>query len=134
MAAAGRRSAAGPSGTATGARRRAWPGHARPGPVTPPVQAPAACRAAGTRSPHRDYLAHLDRAELRVRAAAGDRHGRVPVRRLDHEVTGDDLLALGERPVQDPPLAVPGADTHGLRDRMQRRPSLERALAQQATR
>ena len=67
------------------------------GPLGPPG---TGCPPAGTRSSHRHDLADLDRAKLRVRAPLGDRHGSGDVGRLDQEVSGDDLLALGERPVR----------------------------------
>jgi hypothetical protein len=69
-----------------------------------------------------------------VRAAAGNLDGHVPVRRLDGEIARDNLLALGEGPVEDALLAVAGADPPRLRNRVQGRATLERSVPEQAHR
>src|SRR6204780_4935001 len=126
--------AAVPSGAATHAR---WPAplhHARHRPTMPRPARASGCRAAGTRSPHRDDLANFNGAELRARAAGSNRHPRLDIRRLDDEIPGDDLLRLGERPIQDPPHPVAAADPLRLNDRAQRRASLQRAVTYQVHR
>src|SRR5215472_15121455 len=101
----------------------------------PPLLTPggaAPLRLAHCLLPHGHDLADLNRAELGVRALRRDRHGRLDVGGLDDEVPGNDLLGLGERPVEHALLPVAGADLLRLRDRAQRRAALERAVAHQA--
>src|SRR5262249_5816382 len=102
-----------------------------PPPPLPPGGA-APLRLAHCPLSHGHDLADLDRAELHARALRRDRHGRLDVGRLDNEVPGDDLLGLGERPVEHALLPVAGADLLRLRDRVQRRAALDRAVAHQA--
>src|SRR5215467_9440706 len=135
--AAGQRTATAPSAAASYAMQP-LPRHderRRPGPVRLARQVPAAgCRPIGTSSSDWSDLTDLDRAELHVRAAGSDRGCRLDAERLDDEVAGNNLLRLGKRPVEDPLLAVAGADPLGLGHRVQRRAALDDALADQAHR
>src|SRR5437660_11593302 len=65
------------------------------------------------------HLAHLDRGELRRRAFAGVAQ-RVLARAIEQEEAADDLLRLGERPVDQAALAVAHLDARALGNRAER--------------
>src|SRR5437764_3052093 len=62
---------------------------------------------------NRQHRADFDRALAVVAEAFGPFDGGVDRPRLDQVVPAEDLLRLGERPVDDE--ALPPLDTHGLR-------------------
>src|SRR5262245_58427622 len=64
--------------------------------------------------PARAQLPYLDRRPLRRRTFAGDRNRLVPGPTIEQEEPSDDLLGLGERTVDDAPLAAAQLDAGSL--------------------